>query len=109
MTEPEQKLILFYLENDPYRYYANFSKYEIIIDGIKFMCNEQYIMYSKAILFGDYEIAKKIMEAKNPVEIKKLGRSVKGFIQKKYGMRILIKLLIHAIMPNSHNILILKH
>ena len=49
-------------------------------DNINYYNNtEQYMMYMKAILFGDKEIATKILISKNPKEIKALGRQVKNF------------------------------
>lgn len=44
-----------------------------------FLTTEQYMMYQKAILFGDTEVAEKIMAAKTPKKQKALGRQVKGF------------------------------
>ena len=44
-----------------------------------FRTTEQYMMYHKAILFGDEETADKIMKAETPKEQKALGRKVKGF------------------------------
>lgn len=49
------------------------------VDGMTFCCMEQYMMYKKAILFNDYEIANKIMNSRNPEYIKHLGREVDGF------------------------------
>ena len=43
------------------------------------------MMYHKAILFNDTEIAEKIMEAKKPAQAKALGRKVKGFDGKKWN------------------------
>jgi len=88
MSGTEEKVILFYRERDAYGYYSNFSKYEITVDGFKFRHNEQYIMYSKAMLFGDLETAKKIMESKTPTEIKRLGRTVKGFVQQTWNENV---------------------
>ena len=48
-------------------------------DGKNFNCAEQFMMYSKAMLFGDTETAEKILEAKTPDEQKQLGRAVKNF------------------------------
>lgn len=48
-------------------------------DGKKFNCAEQYMMYAKAMLFGDTETAGKILEAQTPREQKELGRAVKNF------------------------------
>ncbi len=42
-------------------------------------CAEKYMMYKKALLFGDTDIANKIMNTNSPSEIKKLGRMVSGF------------------------------
>lgn len=48
-------------------------------EGQKFNSAEQYMMYSKAKLFGDDETAEKILAAETPDEQKKLGRLVKNF------------------------------
>lgn len=40
---------------------------------------EQYLMFHKAFLFADDEVAKEIMEAKHPREMKALGRKIKNF------------------------------
>lgn len=49
------------------------------VDGLKYSSAEQYMMYSKAILFNDDEIAKKIMISESPKECKALGRKVRNF------------------------------
>lgn len=48
-------------------------------DGIDFFCTEQEFMYRKAMLFEDDEIAKQILESKDPKEVKRLGRQVKNY------------------------------
>lgn len=53
---------------------------------LKFNCAEQYMMYYKAILFGDMGNAEKIMKAAHPREQKQLGRMVKGFDNDKWEM-----------------------
>jgi ribA/ribD-fused uncharacterized protein len=40
---------------------------------------EQYMMYQKALLFNDKEIAEKILQNIDPARIKTLGRQIKGF------------------------------
>lgn len=40
---------------------------------------EQYMMAHKALLFGDYQSYEKIMNTRNPSEIKKIGRSISDF------------------------------
>ncbi len=47
--------------------------------GIIYTCAEQYMMYKKALLFGDEEIAQLILDASHPNEMKSLGRKVRGF------------------------------
>lgn len=49
--------------------------------GIFYNCCEQYMMYQKAILFGDNEIAEEILEETNPRTQKNLGRKVKNYDQ----------------------------
>lgn len=52
---------------------------EFTIDGEKFTSAEQYMMYKKALLFGDEDVAYAIMRTNNPREQKAFGRSVRGF------------------------------
>ena len=47
-----------------------------------YLCMEQYMMASKAQLFGDEEIRKEILKCSDPKQIKTLGRKVRGFDQK---------------------------
>ena len=48
---------------------------------------EQYMMYCKAILFKDKEIAKRIMATNNPNEIRSLGRIVQNFNPKVWDKK----------------------
>ena len=50
-----------------------------VINGTVFVCAEQYMMYSKSLLFNDLETSYKIMDSRNPHEHQKLGRVVKNF------------------------------
>lgn len=51
------------------------------VDGKQFNCSEQYMMYGKAVLFGDDEMATKILEARSPRQQKALGRKVQHFVE----------------------------
>lgn len=51
------------------------------VDGVLYHTTEQYMMASKALLFGDDETYHKIMSADNPRYYKKLGREIRGFDQ----------------------------
>lgn len=46
---------------------------------LEFSSSEQFMMYHKAIIFLDREIANSIMQTSNPRKIKELGRQVKNF------------------------------
>ncbi len=52
--------------------------------GIKFNCNEQMMMYAKAITFGDEESARAIMATENPRAQKKIGRGIAGYTDEKW-------------------------
>ena len=51
-------------------------------NGVHFKTAEHYMMYEKAKLFGDDEVAQKVLDAKHPSDAKKLGREAKGFDSK---------------------------
>ena len=51
----------------------------MVIYEVEYLCCEQYMMHQKALLFGDTEIAKQVMETRHPADQKKLGRQIKNF------------------------------
>lgn len=59
--------------------YSQWHKATMEIDGSIYNSCEQYMMHQKALVFGDVEIADKIMEESNPREQKKFGRMIKNF------------------------------
>jgi ribA/ribD-fused uncharacterized protein len=54
-------------------HYSNF-----VFEGIQFDCSEQYLMWAKAIFFGDTETAVLILAAQCPLEAKERGDKIKG-------------------------------
>lgn len=50
-------------------------------EGTHFNCAEQYMMYQKARLFGDDEIAEMILEEPRPNKQQELGRMIANFNQ----------------------------
>lgn len=48
-------------------------------DGQEFSSAEHYMMWRKALLFGDREVAARVLTARTPAEAKVLGRKVSGF------------------------------
>ena len=65
-------------------YYAPFTAPALTVDDppTTFWTCEQYMMYHKAILFKDFEIAEQILQEPDPRRQKALGRKVKGFDEK---------------------------
>jgi len=59
--------------------FSQWFKSPFEIDGEKYSTAEQYMMYKKALLFEDEEVANAIMRTQNPREQKALGRKVRGF------------------------------
>lgn len=64
--------------------FSNWKSSPFTIGGMKFTCEEQHMMYWKAITFEDHESATKIMETENPAIQKALGRQVKDFDHKTW-------------------------
>jgi ribA/ribD-fused uncharacterized protein len=50
-----------------------------VVGGITFHCAEQYMMYAKAMLFGDRDAADRILGTESPLEQQAIGRTVRGF------------------------------
>ena len=48
-------------------------------DEVHYVCAEQYMMAKKAECFSDKEALEQILSAKDPVQMKALGRQVRGF------------------------------
>lgn len=59
--------------------FSQWYKSPIKIDGEKFNCCEQYMMFKKAELFNDESKMLQIMRAKEPKTQKKLGFEVENF------------------------------
>ena len=58
---------------------------KFVIDGISYLCAEQYMMARKATFFGDSKTLNKIMITTSPKEQKALGRTVKPFDINKWN------------------------
>lgn len=59
--------------------FSNWYKTPTIINNISYNCIEQYMMHSKALLFGDISTAELIMKTSNQRDQKALGRTVKNY------------------------------
>ena len=73
--------------------------------GQQFNCVEQYIMYSKAVLFNDNPIAGKIMRETDPINQKVLGKKIQDFNSKTWNAnypRLLKEALLAKFSQNVH-------
>ena len=75
-TPTKEKVVLFFTKNSPLsnHYLSTFT-----FENVTYNCGEQFIMCTKAKLFGDLESVKAIMAEKNPKLQKKLGKKVANF------------------------------
>ncbi|MEU7906715.1 NADAR family protein [Actinoplanes sp. NPDC049118] len=55
------------------------------VDGIRFQTAEHYMMWRKALCFGDDEAARRIVAASHPRQAKMLGRRVRGFDEQTWA------------------------
>lgn len=55
------------------------------LEGRRFATAEHAMMYGKARLFGDHGMAARILAAAGPGEARKLGRTVRGFVESRWS------------------------
>ena len=58
---------------------SNFHPAPFTVNRIHYICSEQFIQHTKAILFKDYVTAKKILNATTALECKTLSREIENF------------------------------
>lgn len=75
----------FHLTSEPNGFLSNWYPSTFVLGGTEFNCVEQYMMWKKAMTFGDTEIAGKILNEADPRTIKLLGRSVRGYVDSKWA------------------------
>lgn len=105
--------IYFYSNKGKYGYMSNFYKSEFVIDNIKYYFSEQYFMYKKCELFDseNKELMKLILESKIPLVIKKYGRMVCNYDEKKWNekrYKIMLKGLEEKFKQNNDIMILLK-
>lgn len=72
-------VVCFHNPDEENAYLSNWFHCFFVVDGVEFSSGEQYMMFSKAKLFGDFATATKILATDDFRTIKKLGRMVKPF------------------------------
>jgi ribA/ribD-fused uncharacterized protein len=58
---------------------SQWQRSPFVLGGVAFTHAEQYMMYAKALLFGDRDAAAQIQAAETPREQQAIGRTVRGF------------------------------
>ena len=56
-----------------------------VLDDVRFATAEHYMMWRKAMLFGDERTAARVLEAGHPKQAKDLGRQVRGFDERVWA------------------------
>ena len=73
------EIICFHNPDESNGYLSNWYQSDFIVDGIKFSSMEQYMMYKKAVCFGDKDMANKILATDDVAKIKAFGRLVANY------------------------------
>jgi conserved hypothetical protein, ribA/ribD-fused len=74
-----KKVICFHNPEEINGYLSNWYPSDFCVNGIQYSSMEQYMMYQKAVLFHDMDIASQILNTSNVGKIKALGRSVQNY------------------------------
>lgn len=108
LAHPNTPLTFFWSNQSPFSNFHH-SPFEAMMgDGMRrFTCMEQYMMFQKAVLFGDTHIATQILALpyNNPHDYKKLGRKVRGFnpvIWDQHKVDIVLKGCLYKFSQNTH-------
>ena len=72
-------VICFHNPDEENGYLSNWYPSPFTLDGVAFSSMEQYMMYRKAVCFGDEKVAAQILATEDVAEIKILGRIVSGY------------------------------
>ena len=72
-------VICFHNPNEANGYLSNWYPSPFTLYGVAFSSMEQYMMYRKAVCFGDDKVAAQILTTEDVAEIKALGRIVSGY------------------------------
>lgn len=74
-----KEIICFHNPDEMNGYLSNWYLADFYVNKIPYSSMEQYMMYQKALLFNDMEIAEQILNTSNVGKIKAFGRSVKNY------------------------------
>jgi len=69
-------IVCFHNPNEENGYLSNWYPSKFTVNDVDFSSMEQYMMYKKAVCFGDKDMANKILATDDVAEIKAFGRLV---------------------------------
>ncbi len=97
----------FFRPTEPYGEFSNWYMSSFTMENITFSSAEQALMYYKAKLFYDDDIASQILNTSYPYNIKNLGRKVHNFSQEvwdsnKFGI---MKAILYAKFSQNQSLL----
>lgn len=85
------KIVCFHNPDEENGYLSNWYPSRFTINNVNFSSMEQYMMYKKAVCFGDKDTADKIFATDDVAEIKALGRLVANYNESYWnGVRQII-------------------
>lgn len=83
--QTDQEFICFHKPEEENGYLSNWYQSRFSFRGMHFSSVEQYMMFRKAIMFGDDSARNRILSTDDVAEIKQLGRSVRNYNDKLWG------------------------
>ena len=84
-------IICFHNPDEDNGYLSNWYLSHFMVDDIAFSSMEQFMMYRKAICFGDEAVAARILSTSDVAEIKSLGRQVSNYDESMWnGIRQIV-------------------
>ncbi len=87
----EHDAVFFHKPEEPYGFLSNWSPSPFDLDGLHFTSVEQYIMYSKCIVFGDEKSAAAILATDDAAQQQAIGRKATGYNEHVWaGMRQMV-------------------
>lgn len=85
------RIICFHNSDEENGYLSNWYPSAFVVDGVGFSSAEQYMMYKKAVCFGDWDTAKEILCTDDVAQIKELGRQVSDYSESYWnGIRQIV-------------------
>lgn len=83
--------IYFSMDDSACDFLSNWYESDMVVDGIRFICMWQYILYQRAVLYGDYELCRLIRFVKGIDELKELNRKIiwyesKEWVDRRYNI-----------------------